>query len=90
MQYIYHQKRRTTVNNEVEDMELIQKTRAANDLLSPQETAELLGTTPGVLSVWRTTRCYPLRYITVGPSVRYRLEDVQAFIESRTISPVEV
>lgn len=70
-------------------MELI-KTTARVPLLTPAEAASLLGTTPGVLSVWRTTKRYPLRYVKIGRSVRYRLEDVQAFISGRTVYPVEV
>ena len=61
-----------------------------SNLLSPQEAADMLGTTPGVLSVWRSNKRYDLKYVKIGKSVRYRLEDLQAFIESRTISPVEV
>lgn len=71
-------------------MDLVQNTRVASPLLSPKEAAFFLGTTPGVLSVWRSTQRYPLRYIKVGRSVRYRLEDVQQFIDSRAVSPVEV
>lgn len=71
-------------------MELTQKAKAASKLLSPRETAEILGTTPGVLSVWRTTKRYPLAFVKVGRSVRYRIEDVQAFINSRTVCPMEV
>lgn len=69
-------------------MELIQKARATNYLLSPKETAEILGTTPGVLSVWRTTKRYPLAFVKVGRKVMYQSEAVQAFIDSRTILPV--
>jgi len=71
-------------------MELIQKTRATSNLLSPKETAEILGTTPGVLSVWRTTKRYPLAFVKVGRKVMYQAEAVQAFIESRTVRPAAV
>lgn len=54
-------------------------------LIDPSDVAEMLGTTTGTLSVWRATRRYPLAYVKVGRSVRYRLSDVQAFIESRTV-----
>lgn len=71
-------------------MELIQKTRTTSNLLPPEEAAAMLGVTVGTLQVWRTTRRYPLKYVKSGRLVRYRLEDVQAFIESRTVSPAEV
>lgn len=70
-------------------MELIKSTAKA-PLLTPAEAANILGTTPGVLAVWRTTKRYPLRYVKVGRSVRYKLEDVQSFIDSRTVCLAEV
>ncbi len=71
-------------------MEIIQKTRSASNLLTPTEAAGILGTTVGVLAVWRTTKRYPLRYIKVGRLVRYRPEDIQSFLDSSTVSPAEV
>jgi predicted DNA-binding transcriptional regulator AlpA len=61
-----------------------------NKLLTSEEAAPLVGVTPGTLQVWRSTNRYPLKYIKAGRLVRYRIEDIQAFIESRTISPAEV
>lgn len=52
-------------------------------LLTPQETAELLGISKGTLNLWRCKKRYPLPYVKVGRAVRYRLEDVLKFIESR-------
>lgn len=57
-------------------------------LLSCEDTAQLLGTTAGTLSVWRCTRRYPLPYVKVGRSVRYRESDVLDFIERRTVGGV--
>jgi len=55
-------------------------------LLSPAEVAQLLGINADTLSVWRCTKRYPtLKYIKVGRSVRYRQEDVEAFLAERTI-----
>jgi len=64
------------------------KTKLTTDdrLIDPDEAAKILGTTPGTLSVWRCTKRYPLRYIRVGRRVRYRLADIEAFIESRAVS----
>jgi excisionase family DNA binding protein len=59
---------------------------APSRLLSCEEAAQLLGTTAGTLSVWRCTKRYDLPYVKVGRSVKYRPEDVQAFIMSRTVS----
>lgn len=55
-----------------------------NDLLlSPTEVAEFLGVTIGTLSVWRCTGRYPLRFVKVGRSVKYRQSDVESFIKGR-------
>jgi predicted site-specific integrase-resolvase len=56
-------------------------------LLSPKDTASLLGVKIQTLAVWRCTRRYKLRYIKVGAKVRYRTEDVQKFIQSREVQP---
>lgn len=71
-------------------IELIKKTHGISNLLEPSETAAILGTTTGVLAVWRTTKRYPLSWVKIGRKVMYRPEDVQAFIEHRTVTPAEV
>lgn len=55
-------------------------------LLTEIEAAELLATQPQTLSVWRTTKRYPLPYVKVGRNVRYKLSAILAFIESRTVA----
>lgn len=52
-------------------------------LLTPIQTAGLLGVEVQTLSVWRTKKRYGLKYVKVGRLIRYRAEDVQAFIDSR-------
>lgn len=59
------------------------------NLLKPEITANILGVDVKTLAVWRCTKRYPLPWVRVGRNVMYRPEDVQAFIESRTVSPVE-
>lgn len=54
-------------------------------LKTPAEAAALLGVSPGTLSVWRSTRRYPLTYVKVGSKVRYREQDIAAFLESRVV-----
>lgn len=56
-------------------------------LLTPRETAQILGlTNVNTLAVWRTTNRYPgLSWVRVGRKVMYKQEDVNRFIESRTI-----
>jgi excisionase family DNA binding protein len=55
-------------------------------LLTNEQAASYLGVAPNSLAVWRTTKRYHLPYVKVGRLVKYRLEDLNTFIESRTIS----
>lgn len=52
-------------------------------LLTTQQVSEILGISVGTLAVWRTTKRYNLPYVKSGRLVRYREEDVHAFINSR-------
>lgn len=53
-------------------------------LLDSTQAAEYIGVAPKTLSVWRSTKRYPLPYVKVGSRVRYRRSDLDAFIASRT------
>ena len=55
-------------------------------LLTPVETAELLGLKPSTLAVWRCNKSENLLYIKIGNAVRYKRSDVEKFIEEKTIS----
>lgn len=57
----------------------------ASRLVDEKIAAEILGITAGTLSVWRCTRRYALPYLKIGRAVRYRVSDLEAFMESRTI-----
>lgn len=57
-------------------------------LLDPTETAKILGVKRQTLALWRATKRYPLPYIKVGRSVKYRRADVEAFLEGRRVVPV--
>jgi predicted DNA-binding transcriptional regulator AlpA len=54
-------------------------------LLTAEEAARLLGVTPCTLSIWRCSKRYPLNYIKIGGKVRYRLSDIEQFVESRVV-----
>ncbi len=56
-------------------------------IISALEVAALLGVTTSTLAVWRCTRRYPLPFIKAGGRVRYNLDDVERFIEARTVHP---
>jgi hypothetical protein len=62
-------------------------TKEMTELLSNKQAAEFLGITPGTLSVWRCENRYPIPYIPVGSKIRYRVEDLQAFLDARRVDP---
>ncbi len=55
-------------------------------LLTERAAAAYLGLrNHNTLAVWRATKRYDLAYIKVGRLVRYRREDLDAFIEQRKV-----
>jgi excisionase family DNA binding protein len=56
----------------------------SNPLLDEVQAAQYLDVSPGTLSVWRCTGRYQLPFLKVGRKVRYRLSDLDAWLESRT------
>jgi hypothetical protein len=63
---------------------MITPSKSELQLLTPRQAAEALGVSAGTLAIWRCKKRYPLRYIKVGSSVRYRLRDIEAFLTLRT------
>lgn len=57
---------------------------AQNKILSALEAARYLGVAVGTLEVWRSTGRYGIPFLKVGRIVKYRLEDLDAFLEGRT------
>lgn len=58
----------------------------ADRLLTTKEAANYLGLQGQTLSVWRCEKRYPdLRYIKVGAHVRYRLSDLEEWLQGRTV-----
>lgn len=56
-------------------------------LLTEQEAAEFLDLKAGTLAVWRSVGRYPeLRYVKIGRNIRYRVTDLESFLQSRTRS----
>ena len=54
-------------------------------LLNRKEAAEILGVKENTLAIWKSTHRYNLPAIKVGRLVRYRLCDILAFLERRTV-----
>jgi excisionase family DNA binding protein len=61
----------------------------ANRLLTPDEVAEMLDVKPQTLAVWRCQKRQDLPYIKVGHKIRYRLRDVEAWLERQTVGTTE-
>jgi excisionase family DNA binding protein len=57
-------------------------------VVDEKEAAKILGTTPGTLAVWRCNRAVQIPFVKIGRSVRYRLADLDAFLEAHTVSTI--
>ena len=55
-------------------------------LLNRREAAEMLGVKEGTLAIWHTTNRYPLTVIKVGRLAKYRVSDIEHFLEQRTVT----
>ena len=58
-------------------------TQFKTNLMTPEQVAEYLGVSNETLNVWRCTKRYNLPYVKAGRLVRYRMQDVEAFVSSR-------
>ena len=58
-------------------------------LLSRKDAAAYMGICVQTLALWASSKRYDLPYLKVGKSVRYRLSDLDAFLASRTVRPMD-
>jgi excisionase family DNA binding protein len=58
-------------------------------LLTAEEVAELLSIRPQTLALWRSQKRYGLPYYKIGGMIRYKLSDIEKWLESRTVRGVE-
>lgn len=54
-------------------------------LLDNGEAAKYLGIAPQTLTVWRCVKRYNIPFVKVGSRVKYRKEDLDAWLASRTV-----
>jgi len=54
-------------------------------LLNNAEAAEYLGVAPQTLTIWRCVKRYNIPFVKVGSRVKYRKEDLDAWLTSRTV-----
>jgi excisionase family DNA binding protein len=55
-------------------------------LMTRKEAAEYLGVESATLDNWATTKRYKLKFYKVGRLCKYRVEDLEEFIASRTVN----
>ena len=60
-------------------------TKGIPRLLNSEQVAEILGVEPGTLGYWRCTGRYNLPYVKIGRLVMYKANDVNEFIQRRTV-----
>ena len=53
--------------------------------LGTKDAAQFLGLKEQTLAIWRSAKRYDLPYIRVGRSIRYRISDLERFLERRTV-----
>jgi excisionase family DNA binding protein len=58
-------------------------TESKHTLLSRTEAAKFLGVKAGTLEVWASTGRYDLPIVKIGRLAKYRLSDLQKFIDQR-------
>ena len=56
-----------------------------NKLISRKEAAAYLGISPGTLSNWNSSGSRKITYIKIGRRVKYRTDDLDAFIEAGVV-----
>lgn len=64
------------------------KVETCTVLIERTEAAKILGVATQTLAVWASRKRYGLPYVKVGRRVKYRLADIEAFIQARTVDVV--
>ena len=57
-----------------------------NRLMDQKTAAAYLGTTVGSLNVWRATGKHKIPYVRLGSCIRYKKEDLDAWIDAHTLN----
>lgn len=62
------------------------ETQPEGELLNETEAARIIRITPGTLRAWRSRGGPAIPYIRIGRSIRYRLEDLKAFVDANRVA----
>jgi hypothetical protein len=60
-----------------------------SNLMTEAEVSRFLGLRPNTLAHWRLTKLQPLPFIRIGRTIRYRLEEVERFLQQRQVAEGE-
>lgn len=60
-----------------------------NKFFSRRALAEMLGVSESTLATWASTGRVNIPFVRVGRCVRYRTEDVEAFLAANTVGGAE-
>lgn len=58
----------------------------SSPLVDRTEAARYLGIAPSTLAVWACTNRYKLPIVKIGRRVKYRIQDLDQFINARTMA----
>ncbi|MDQ1086171.1 helix-turn-helix domain-containing protein [Siphonobacter sp. SORGH_AS_1065] len=67
-------------------MPTTKKVPVPEPLLDRRAAAKYLRVSPGTLAVWDCTKRYDLKPIRIGRTIRYRLSDLDQFVQDRLCS----
>lgn len=54
-------------------------------VLTPEQAAAYLGINEHTLACWRSNRQQRIPFLKIGSRVKYRLKDLEAWVESRLV-----
>ena len=66
------------------EKEKISLKRDLTQIVTPKQAAEFLGVAHHTLAIWRSTSRYDLPYIKIGRKIRYRISDLETWLDHRT------
>jgi len=64
-------------------------TAAMIAMIGREEAAKILGVSPGTLANWQSTGFRRVPHVKIGKRVRYRVGDLEKFIEQNLVNPIE-
>lgn len=59
------------------------------ELIDRKKAAGYLGVSPGTLANWQSTGFRKVPHVKIGKRVRYRISDLDRFILSNLVNPIE-